>query len=149
LKVVEADSAPSVQSKHGSLILSVRPGADVEARGAVLSGWHRQLLRAAVPPLIEAWEPKLKVTVHGFFIQQMKTKWGSCNPLARTIRVNTELVKKPKECLEYIVVHELVHLRERTHGPRFVALIDRALPHWRDTRELLNRMPASHQHWDY
>jgi len=79
----------------------------------------------------------------------MKTKWGSCNPPARTIRLNTELAKKPRECLEYIVVHELAHLRERTHGPRFVAIMDRMLPNWRETRELLNRLPARHESWVY
>lgn len=147
LKVVEVDSAPSVQTKHGTLVLSVRRDADTRCRKAVVAAWHRQLLRAAVPPLIEAWEAKLEVTVDGFFVQQMKTKWGSCNPCARTIRLNTELVKKPKECLEYIVAHELAHLRERTHDSRFVALMDRVMPHWRDARELLNRLPAQHQRW--
>jgi predicted metal-dependent hydrolase len=116
---------------------------------AVVAGWYRQLLKTAVPPLIEAWEPGLKVTVSGFYVQQMKTKWGSCNPTARTIRLNTELAKKPKECLEYIVVHEIVHLLEPKHGPRFLALMDRFMPTWRDGRELLNRLPARHERWNF
>ena len=149
LKVVEEDAAPSVQAHHGTLLLSVRPGADDDTKEAVVAGWYRQLLKTAVPPLIETWEPRLKVTVSGFYVQQMKTKWGSCNAAARTIRLNTELAKKPKECLEYIVVHEMVHLIEPTHGPRFVALMDRFMPNWRDTRELLNRLPARHERWNY
>ena len=79
----------------------------------------------------------------------MKTKWGSCNPTASTIRLNTELAKKPKECLEYIVLHEMVHLLEPTHGPKFVKLMDRFMPGWRATRDLLNSLPARHEHWNY
>ena len=135
--------------KHGTLVLRVRPGADEAAKAAVLAGWYRQLLRAAVPSLIEAWERRLNVRVKGLFVRQMKTKWGSCNPAARTIRLNTELAKKPKECLEYIVVHEMVHLLERTHGARFVARMDRVMPDWRERRDLLNRLPVGHQWWSY
>jgi len=107
------------------------------------------MLKAAIPPLIEAWELRLHVKVSGFFVQQMKTRWGSCNPAACTIRLNTELAKKPKECLEYIVLHEMVHLIEPTHGPTFLALMDRFMPAWRDTRALLNRLPARHERWNY
>ena len=128
---------------------SVRPGTDETAREEVVAGWYRQLLKTAVPPLIEAWEPRLKVKVSGFYVQQMKTKWGSCNPSSGTIRLNTELAKKPKECIEYIVVHEMIHLIEPTHGPRFIALMDRFMPAWRETRELLNRLPARHERWNY
>jgi predicted metal-dependent hydrolase len=149
LKVVEVDAAPEVRVQHGTLVLRVRPGTDVPTREAVLAAWYRQLLKSEVAPLVEAWERRLSVSVDGFFVQQMKTKWGSCNPSARTIRLNTELAKKPKECLEYIVVHEMAHLLEPTHGPRFVAVMDRVLPAWRETRELLNRLPASHQRWSY
>jgi hypothetical protein len=79
----------------------------------------------------------------------MRTKWGSCTPAAGNIRLNTELAKKPRECLEYIVLHEMVHLLERTHGPRFVALMDQLMPQWRQTRTLLNRLPARHEEWSY
>ena len=149
LKVVEEDGAPGVEIRHGALLLQVRPGTNDVARETVLASWYRQLLKAAIPPLIEAWETRLKVAVGGFYVQQMKTRWGSCNPAARTIRLNTELAKKPKECLEYIVVHEMVHLRDPTHGPKFIALMDRFMPQWRDTRELLNRLPARHERWEY
>ena len=149
LKVIEVEAAPSVQMKHATLVLRVRPGTDRASRETVLAGWYRELLKAAVPPLIKTWEPRLSVKVNGFFVQQMKTKWGSCNSTAHTVRLNTELAKKPKDCLEYIVVHEMVHLLTPTHGPRFVALMDRCLPNWRDTRARLNRLPARHERWDY
>ena len=149
LKVREAEAGPDVQIKYGALLLRVRPGANERTREAVVADWYRQLLKAALPPIIAAWEPRLEVTVNEFYVQHMKTKWGSCNPAARTIRLNTELARKPKECLEYIVVHEMVHLLEPTHSPRFLALMDRFLPSWRNTRELLNRLPARHERWSY
>ncbi len=149
LKVIEVDAPPRVELLHGNLVLRVRPGTDAAARGEIVSGWYRDLLRGKIPALIKAWEPRLGVRVGAVFIQRMKTKWGSCNPAARTMRLNTELAKKPGECLEYIVLHEMVHLLERKHGPRFVALMDRFLPRWRETRELLNRLPARHESWEY
>lgn len=149
LKVVEADAPQGVEVRHGNLVLRVRPGNDAEQRGEIVSGWYRELVRAETPSLIKAWEPRLGVRVGGVFIQRMKTKWGSCNPAARTLRFNTELAKKPKECLDYIVLHEMVHLLERKHGPRFVSLMDRFMPRWREMRDLLNRLPARHEFWDY
>ena len=149
LKLVEMDIAPSVQLRHSKLLVHVRPGTDEATREAVVANWYRQLLKTAVPPLIETWELRLNVTVRGFFVQQMKTKWGSCNPSSGTIRLNTELAKKPRECIEYIVVHEMIHLIEPTHGPRFIALMDRFMPAWRETRERLNRLPARHERWNY
>lgn len=149
LKVTELDAAPKVELRQTKLLLQVRPGTDEPTRDAIIAAWYRQTLREAVQPLLDTWERRLKVSVAGFYIQHMKTKWGSCNAAARTIRLNTELAKKPRECLEYIVVHELVHLRERTHGTRFVAIMDRTLPNWRETRELLNRLPARHERWSY
>lgn len=149
LKLVEVEAAPAVQLSHSRLALRVRPGADEAARAAVLSGWYRQQLKAAAAPLIATWQPRLKVTVNRVHVQQMKTRWGSANPSARTIRLNTELAKKPVACLEYIVLHEMAHLIEPTHGPRFVALMDRCMPGWRETRKLLNELPARHEHWNY
>jgi predicted metal-dependent hydrolase len=149
LKITERDAAPEVELRGAKLLLQIRPGTDEPTRDAIIAAWYRQTLREAVQPLLDTWERRLKVSVAGFYIQRMKTKWGSCNAAARTIRLNTELAKKPRECLEYIVVHELAHLCERTHGPRFVVIMDRVLPNWRDTRELLNRLPARHERWAY
>src|SRR6266550_1996390 len=105
LKVIEADQAPSVELNRGRLILRVRPGADTTKRQAILDEWHREQLRHAIPPLIEKWERLMGVEVRRVFVQRMKTKWGSCNQKSGTIRLNTDLAKKPQACLEYIVVH--------------------------------------------
>ena len=110
---------------------------------------YRKELKKALPPLLAKWEPLIGVEVERFFAQRMKTKWGSCNPRARSIRLNTDLAKKPRECLEYVVVHEMVHILESTHNAHFVALMDRAMPQWRVHKEQLNRLPISHGAWGY
>jgi predicted metal-dependent hydrolase len=149
LKVLEDDVTPSVKVEPGALRLCVRPGASEATREAVIASWYRQLLKAEIPPLIEAWEPRLNVAIRGFYVRRMKTKWGSCNPAARTIRLNTELAKKPAQCLEYIVVHELVHLIERHHNDRFASIMDKHLPQWRLHRQELNAAPLAHETWGY
>ena len=149
LKIAEVEEPPSVEIKHSQLLLQVRPGSDRLKKQEVLEEWYRKLLKQVVPPLIEKWEPLLGVKVERFFVRRMKTKWGSCNHIAGTIRLNTELAKKPKKCLEYIVVHEMVHLLEPTHNPRFVDLMDQHLPQWRAYREELNRLPVRHEEWEY
>jgi predicted metal-dependent hydrolase len=149
LRIVECDAAPLIELRPRHLKMQVRPGADVEMREALLADWYRSQLKQAVPALLAKWEPIIGVRVEHLYVQRMKTKWGSCNTPARHIRLNTELAKKPPECLEYIVVHELVHLREPTHIAQFVAMMDRWMPHWRDRRDMLNRLPVRNEHWDY
>lgn len=149
LTIVEEEAPPKVERTHRHLILQVRPGATSEKRGEVLAAWYRDQLREAVPPLIARWEPILGVKVEKVFIQHMKTKWGGCNPRRGTIRLNTELAKKPPECLEYLVVHEMVHFLEPTHNERFIALMDRFMPNWRGRRNLLNSLPVRHERWGY
>jgi len=149
LRVVEEGVVPGVQIRHDTLVLRVRRGADDATREAVVAGWYRQILKTAIRPLLEAWEPRLSVTVSGVFVQQMKTKWGSCNPTTRTIRLNTELAKKPRECLEYIVVHEMVHLLEPTHNATFTSLLDHVMPQWQHSRDILNALPVRHERWSY
>ena len=105
--------------------------------------------RKRVPPLIDRWESILGVKVERFFVRRMKTKWGSCNPRARSIRLNTELSKKPKECLEYIIVHEMAHLLESTHNSRFIKLMDQFMPQWKFYKDKLNLLPVSHDEWFY
>jgi len=109
--------------------------------------WHRSLLHVTVPALIQRWEAKLSVKVSGYFLQRMKTKWGGCNHRAGNIRLNTELVKKPKDLLEYVVVHEMLHLIEPTHSERFVALLEKHYPTWREARVELNELPLSAEAW--
>jgi predicted metal-dependent hydrolase len=149
LHTVERDAPPSVNLKHDRLVLNVRSGSDEASRRAILDAWYRAQLREDIPPLIAQWQPRLRVKVDRIFIRRMKTKWGSCNPAKGAIRLNTDLAKKPRDCLEYILVHEMVHLLEPTHNARFVALMDHFMPSWRHRREALNRLPVSHEDWSY
>lgn len=147
LRVVQGERVPPVELKHSRMILTLRGRANHAAKEAVVAQWYRDQIKVLVPQLISRWEPVLGVSVKRVFVQQMKTKWGSCNPRARTIRLNTDLAKKPKECLEYIVVHEMVHLLEPTHNARFVALMDQFIPRWQFFRQQLNRLPVRHSDW--
>lgn len=149
LEVVECDEPPSIELKHRRMVLRVRPGTDGVRRQALVEEWYRNQIKSAVPPLLKHWQPRVGVKVKRFFVRRMKTKWGSCNHTARTIRLNTELAKKPPECLEYIVVHELVHLLEPTHNPRFLELMDRFMPNWKYHRQTLNQLPVRKERWDY
>jgi predicted metal-dependent hydrolase len=149
LKLVEKDAAPSVELKHSKMVLQLRPAASIEKKQGVLDVWYREQLKAAVPPLVAKWEKALGVKVGKVFVQKMKTKWGSCNPVAGNIRLNTDLAKKPLACLEYIVAHELAHLLERHHNERFIALMDAHMPQWRQYRDVLNSLPLAHQEWGY
>ena len=147
LKVEFADAKPSVKYDHRSITLTVRPGSDVEKRASVMHEWHKSLLHAVVPGLVSKWQEKIGVEVQHYFLQRMKTKWGSCNYSAANIRINTELVKKPKDLLEYVVVHELVHLLEPNHSDRFVEILQHHYPTWRDARAELNELPLAAEEW--
>jgi hypothetical protein len=148
LTVREAKERPSVVAKNRRLVLTVRPGASKAKRSEVMHEWHKQLLHEAVGPLLAKWQAKLGVKASAYFVQRMKTKWGACNHRDRNIRLNTELVKKPKDLLEYVIVHELVHLIEPKHSDRFMALMDRHYPHWREARAELNALPLSAEAWN-
>ena len=147
LSVVEVDGKPAVRLNHKRLDLQLRPGSSGEKRADVMHEWHKALMHAVVPGLIAKWEGKLSVAVSGYFLQRMKTKWGSCNPAKRHIRLNTELVKKPKDLLEYVVVHEMAHLIAPSHNEQFVAILDRHWPHWRESRAELNALALGHEDW--
>lgn len=131
------------------LDLFVRPEMTAAQRRRVLENWYREQLRGRIPTLLEQWQPILGVAAAEWGIKKMKTRWGSCNIRARRVWFNLELAKKPARCLEYVVVHELVHLLERNHNDRFKALMDRHLPTWRTCREELNRAPLGHEEWRY
>jgi predicted metal-dependent hydrolase len=147
MSIETKDEKPSVRLGHRKITLTVRPGCTQIKREEVMSEWHRSLLHKLVPALIKKWETKIGVKVSGYFLQRMKTKWGGCNHRAGNIRLNTELVKKPKDLLEYVVVHEMLHLVEPTHNDRFVALLDHHWPQWRESRAELNALPLGHQSW--
>lgn len=143
MTVVYQASKPCVLLDHKRITLRVRPGSDTEKRAAVIHEWHKSLLHKMVSALIKQWEPKLKVKVAGYFLQRMKTKWGSCNPKAGHIRLNTELVKKPKDLIEYVIVHEMAHLIEPNHSDRFITILDEHYPTWREARAELNELPLA------
>jgi predicted metal-dependent hydrolase len=149
LKVVECDEAPLVELKHSRMILQVRPGTADNKRRIVVDDWYRDQVKKAAPPLIAKWEPVMGVKVDRFFVQRMKTKWGSCTPGTRSIRLNTDLAKKPPDCLEYIVVHEMAHLIAHHHNDRFTSLMERCLPNWKLLRQALNDAPLAHVEWAY
>lgn len=147
MTVKHADAKPCVRLDHKRIMLTVRLGADAKKRAEVIHAWHKTLLHEVVPTIIQKWQPKLKVHVSSYFLQRMKTKWGSCNHRDKHIRLNTELVKKPKDLLEYVIVHEMAHILEPTHSERFVALLDKHYPTWREARAELNELPLSSEAW--
>lgn len=149
LKIEEHDATPEVELKHSKMILRVRASASQKKKQEVLEAWYREQLKTALPPLIKKWESLMGVKVGRCFVQKMKTKWGSCSHDAKNIRLNTDLAKKPPECLEYIVVHELAHLFEPTHNQRFTTLMDQFMPKWRFYKDQLNKLPVRHVEWGY
>ena len=129
--------------------LFVRPDTTVERREQVLHDFYRAELKRLLPELLEKWQPKLGIEARAWGIKRMKTKWGTCNIEARRIWLNLELAKKPVQCLEYILVHELAHLHERHHNDRFIALLDQQLPQWRLVRDELNTSLLAEERWDH
>jgi predicted metal-dependent hydrolase len=147
LDITFQESKPFVTLDHRRITLTVRPGSNAKKRAEVMHEWQKSLLHQVVPELIRKWEPKLKVSVGRYFLQRMKTKWGSCNYKAGHLRLNTELATKPKDLLEYVVVHEMVHLLEPTHSERFLAILGEHYPSWREARAELNDLPLTAESW--
>lgn len=147
LHVVEKDAPPRVSLDHKRLHLQVRPGSDRDKRGRLLHEWHKRLLHEAVPPLVRKWEQRLGVRINAYYLQRMKTKWGSCNHRAGNIRLNTELVKKPRDLLDYVVLHEMAHLIEPAHNTNFVDILNQHYPGWREARAELNELPLAAECW--
>lgn len=149
LDVIEA-GLPSVRlAGPGKMELRVRPGSEREARAQVLQHWYRRRLRELIRPLVAKWEPRVGEEVAEVRIKRMKTLWGSCNATSRRIWLNLELAKKPPSCLEFILVHEMVHFIERRHDERFRDRMDALMPTWRSHRDELNRAPLAHEDWSY
>lgn len=137
----------SVEAKGNTLWVVTPEGTDPEARRATLDRWYRREIKAALPELLEKWQPIVGTDVEKVMVRRMKTKWGTCTAPSRTIWLNPELAKKNRRCLEYIIVHELTHLQERGHGERFVALMDQFMPDWRARRDELNAAPLADEVW--
>lgn len=138
LSVVEREGRQGVLIDEGQISLFVQPGSDAGRRARVMQAWHKSILQEALPPLVEKWEQRLDVRVAGYYLRRMTTRWGTCNHRTKHIRLNTELVTKPSYLLEYVVVHEMVHLIVPNHGARFVSLMNEHYPSWREARAELN-----------
>jgi len=149
LKVLEHNASPLVTLTQKEIILHVRPDSPADKKQQILDDWYRSELKKIIPELTRKWEILIGVQTNDFGIKRMRTKWGTCNPEAKRIWINLELGKKPVECLEYINVHELVHILERSHNGRFIGYMDKFLPKWRSYKEELNRLPVSHVRWLY
>jgi predicted metal-dependent hydrolase len=145
LSIVEMNAPASIELIRDKIQLTVRPGTTVDTKKQLIGAWSREQLRTHAHPLIEKWCPMLGVSINQLYVRKMKSCWGSCNTYAQTIRLNTELVKKPLACLEYVVVHELVHLLEPSHNKNFHRLMSRFLPNWKDRKQLLNRFPLNYE----
>lgn len=150
LRVYEHSAPPKIEIKTKTYIdLYVRPNSSIEQRQNYINEWYRKQLKNKIPQLIEKWDKIIGVTVDDWGVKQMKTKWGTCNIEQRRIWINLELAKKPFYCLEYIVVHEMIHLIERHHNANFLAHLEKYMPKWKLYKEELNRLPVSHGEWDY
>lgn len=143
LHIEEVNAAPRVEVRPRQLVLHLRPGTTLEKRQRLLAAWYRSELRKEATGLIDHWQQRLGVRINKLFIQAMSRQWGSCNPSTGNIRLNTQLAQKPRTCLDYIVLHELAHLRVSTHGEEFVALLNSLQPDWEERRRLLNELPLA------
>lgn len=142
LHIVEVNKPPKVFINDNWLVLQIRPGSDAAKRASVLKEWYRKELKREIPVLIDKWEPIMGVNVNEFGVKQMKTRWGTCNIRARRIWLNLELAKKRPELLEYVVIHEMVHLLERLHSKRFYGFMSQFLPNWKALKNELNGKSA-------
>ena len=143
MKINYKDEKPFVVLSNKYIILTVRPRSSLAKRAEVIHNWHKMLLHTFVSELIQKWETKLNIKVSGYFLRRMKTRWGSCNKSAGNIRLNTELVKKPKDLVEYVVMHEMAHLIEPKHNNSFIKILNKHYPFWRDARSELNQLPLA------
>lgn len=149
LRVFEVNEPPQVVLNKRHLDLYIRPNTTTEQRQRILNQWYRQEVKELTAAYIKKWEKVIPVKVRDYGVKRMKTKWGTCNIEAKRIWINLELAKKPLQCLEYIVVHEMVHLLERKHNDRFMAYLNKFMPRWKTYKDELNRLPVSHLEWGY
>ncbi|OAN62429.1 metal-dependent hydrolase [Balneola sp. EhC07] len=141
LNIIEKDEKPCVHIRNKQYLdLQIRPGTERDKREEIIQEWYRERLKRKIPELIAKWENRLKVEISDWGIKLMKTKWGSCTVENKRIWINLELAKKEYELLDYVVLHEMAHLIERTHNDRFKAVLDNHMPSWKGKRELLNEV---------
>ena len=150
LRIIEQESPPKVELKTKTYIdLYVRPGSTNEQCEKTINEWYRSELKKLIQPIIDKWSLQIGITILDWQVKQMKTKWGTCNIEKKRIWINLELAKKPLYCLEYIIVHEMIHFLERHHNDRFLYLMEKYMPQWKFFKEELNRLPVSHGEWTY
>ena len=149
LNVIEHNYPPKVEIKHDTIELYIKSNTPREKRQTIINEWYRERLKELIPPYIAKWEKVMKVEVSDWAIKRMKTRWGTCNTKAKRIWINLELAKKPIHCLEYIIVHEMVHLLERKHNEKFKAYMNNFIPQWKQHRQELNKFPITHSDWSY
>lgn len=147
LKVEPSRTGPRVELKNRTLVLRVKPDVEASGRLKILERWYRESLRTQAGELLSEWSERLELEPPGVRIRKMRTRWGSCSHGSHCVWLNLELAKKPPQCVEYIVVHELLHLLERRHNDRFFGLMEQCLPDWRSRRDLLNASPLGHEEW--
>lgn len=150
LRIKEHTGAPKIELKTKTYIdFFVKPSTTIAERKKLLNDWYRNELKSEIPAIIKKWEKIIKVSVEDWGVKQMKTKWGTCNIEDKRIWLNLELAKKPTICLEYIIVHEMIHLLERHHNAHFIMYLDKFMPKWKLHKEELNKLPVSHGEWEY
>lgn len=141
LYIQDVDAPPRIELHPKEMRLFIRPGTPSAKRQSLLAAWYREQLRTAAAPLIHKWEAALGVEMNQLFVQFMLRQWGSCNPSTGNIRLNTQLAQKPKACFDYVLLHELCHLRVPRHSEAFVALLNQHMADWQERKQLLNRLP--------
>jgi len=139
LTILPHHGRPAVVQQHGTLEMLIHPDMPLEYRESLLYEWYRTQLKGIIPDLLTRWQQIIGVQVAEWRLKRMKTRWGTCNPKARRIWLNLELAKRPLHCLDYVIVHELVHLLEQSHNARFTVLMDQFMPLWRQHREELRQ----------
>ena len=150
LRIISVSKKAEVQGvKNRRLQAAVTEDMSIEDKQTLFDAFYKTETQKALCSLIDSWTQRVGRAPSSVTVRRMKTKWGSCNTDSKRIIINSELAKKPFECLEYIVVHEFVHLLERHHNERFVALMDKFMPNWRERRDLLNSLPLAHEDWQY
>ncbi len=147
LKIKNSGGGNHVELKGKHLILRVCDNASTQVKKQILERWYREQLRHKAIKIIAQWECQFNLSVQKIYIQRMKTKWGSCSPSSKSIRLNTELVHKDRDALEFVIVHELIHFIETRHNKKFYKLLDGFLPKWKSIRQKLNESPLSYATW--
>ena len=150
LSVIDTKAKHLVKVKGVTkLMLKVAPETTTDNKLKLLNRFYREQIQQRIAQLLDVWQPRIGVEAKHIGIKKMKTKWGSCNIQQKRVWLNLELAKKPPECLEYILVHELTHLLERHQNERFRTMMDKQMPNWREHRNLLNSLPLAYEDWQY